>query len=377
MDTANRLQKLRSIMENKKVDLSIIMEPDNQYYMSGFKAITYSRPIVFLVSNKKSELIVPGLEEKHAETEARADKLYVYYEHPEQAHKGISHLEHLDKILSGYPAGSRLGIEFDIMTVNMFKHLQSLGFDLIDISRDIMEMRYIKDTEEIDLLVEAGRLSDLGIEGSLKSARVGISELEFEAAGDRVLLEEVARVHPNTEIGFENWTNSGITRTVMPHLYSNTRRIQDGDMITHSRQVWVNGYRAENERTFFVGNPGPKQRDLFNLAVEAQRAGLDIIRPGIMAKEVDLASRKVFARAGYEDYANHRIGHGLGLSEHEEPYLRFDNELILQAGMVFSIEPGVYVPGIGGFRHSDTVIITHNGSRLITCYPRELQDLIF
>lgn len=377
MNESKRISSMRKIMAEKKLDLCIIMEPDNQCYLSGFKAITYSRPLVLTLSSERIELILPGLEEKHAEAEAKVDKCHVYYEHPEQADKGISHIQHLNKILANYPEKSRVGIEFGIMTVSMYQYLQNKGYELLDIGQDIMEMRYVKDADEIELLLEAGKLSDLAVEGSLKSARVGISELELDTAGDRVLLEEVARSHPDTEVGYENWTASGIYRTVMPHLYSNSRVLQDGDMIIHSRQVWFKGYRAENERTFFVGKPGQKQMELFNLAVEAQQAGLDIIKPGIMAKEVDLAARKVFARGGYEDYANHRIGHGLGLSEHEEPYLRFDNELILQEGMVFSIEPGLYVPDIGGFRHSDTVIITANGAKPITEYPRELKDLIF
>ena len=264
----------------------------------------------------------------------------------------------------------------DIMPASLSRHLEARGLEIKDIGLDIIEMRYIKDADEIELLDEAGRLSDIALEASLKSAGPGISELELDAAGDRVLLEEAARRHPNC-YWLENWTCSGIERTAMPHLYSNTRTLEKGDMVIHSRQVWFQDYRAENERTFFVGKPSSKQLDLFKLAVEAQRAGLETIRPGIPAGAVDLAARKVIDAAGFQDYAVHRIGHGLGLSEHEEPYLRFDNELILQEGMVFSIEPGIYVPGIGGFRHSDTVIITANGGRTITNSPREVQDLIF
>lgn len=159
----------------------------------------------------------------------------------------------------------------------------------------------------------------------------------------------------------------------MPHLYSSTRKFEEGDGVVHSRQVWFNGYRAENERTFFVGKPTEKQKNLLELATEAQRVGMELIRPGIMAKEVDIAAYEVFKKAGYGEFVNHRIGHGLGLSEHEEPYLRFDNDLILQEGMVYTIEPGIYVPGVGGFRHSDTVILTKSGSFAITQHPKTIE----
>lgn len=104
---------------------------------------------------------------------------------------------------------------------------------------------------------------------------------------------------------------------------------------------------------------------------------MDMVKPGVGAKDVDIASYRVFEKAGYAEYVQHRVGHGLGLSEHEEPYLRFDNELILKEGMVYTIEPGIYVPGVGGFRHSDTVIITSEGYDTVTKYPRDLDDMIF
>lgn len=376
MNHKGRLQRLRQIMSEKQIDLCLIWEPDNQYYFSGFRAISYSRPIVHLVSQDKSELIVPALEELHAAKKAQVDQIYVYYEQIEMAHKEISYRDHLEKLLARYPKGTRLGIEFDILTAGMFVHLQQKGFELSDIGQSIMEMRHIKDQDEIALLKVAGQLSDYALAESLKHAKAGTSELELDIYGDKLLLEIASKEYAGDIIGYENWTCSG-PNSVKPHLYSSTRKFERGDVVIHSRQVWFNGYRAENERTFIVGKPTSKQKELFKLAVEAQRVGMDMIKPGIRAKEVDLAAYEVFKKAGYGEYVNHRIGHGLGLTEHEEPYLRFDNELILQAGMVFTIEPGVYVPGVGGFRHSDTVILTKDGSFSITQHARGVEDLIF
>lgn len=377
MNIKKRLETLRGFMSEKQIELSLIWEPDNQYYLSGFRAITYSRPIVTLISHEQTELIVPGLEEVHAARKANVDKLYVYYEQIDMRHREVSYLDHLSKILKKYPSGTSLGVETGVLPSSVYLYLKEFGFKLVDIGQEVVNMRAVKDEFEIERLKVAGKLSDYAIEESLKHARAGISELEFDSYGDRLLLEIASKDYAEELIGYENWTCSGVKRSEMPHLYSSTRKFEDGDVVIHSRQVWFNGYRAENERTFFVGQPSEEQKDLLKLAIEAQWVAMDLIRPGITAKEVDLASYEVFKKAGYGEYVNHRVGHGLGLSEHEEPYLRFDNELVLQEGMVYTIEPGVYVPGLGGYRHSDTVILTKNGSYSITQYPRDIDSLMF
>jgi Xaa-Pro dipeptidase len=377
LNIKKRLETFRDFMSDKQIELSLIWEPDNQYYLSGFRAITYSRPIVTLISHEQTELIVPGLEEVHAAEKANVDKLYVYYEQIDMRHREISYLDHLSKILKKYPSGTKLGVEVGILPSSVYLYLEEFGFKLEDIGQKVVNMRAVKDEFEIERLKIAGKLSDYAIDESLKYARAGISELEFDSYGDRLLLEIASKDYAEELIGYENWTCSGIRRSEMPHLYSSTRKFEDGDVVIHSRQVWFNGYRAENERTFFIGQPSEKQKDLLKLAIEAQSVAMDLIRPGFTAREVDLASYEVFKKAGYGEYVNHRVGHGLGLSEHEEPYLRFDNELVLQEGMVYTIEPGVYVPGLGGYRHSDTVILTKNGSYSITQYPRDIDSLMF
>ncbi|MGO1041549.1 M24 family metallopeptidase [Clostridioides difficile] len=376
MSNNMRLERLRKYMNEKNIEITLIFEPDNQFYISGFKAITYSRPIVTVVTQDKIELIVPGLEELHAKEVAKVDNVYVYYEIPEMKEHGISHKHYLDIILNRYPKGITVGIEKDIVSASFSEYITEKSFAIKDVGSKIFEMRYVKDSREIEFLKIAGYLSDIGIKGSLENVRVGMSELEFDVAGDNALLKYVSENYPDTYIGFANWTCSGIDRTAQPHLDSNTRILQRGDIVIHSRQVWYENYRAENERTFIIGKPTEKQKEVFKIAVEAQQAGLDTIKAGIPARMVDEAARAVVAKYGLELYSNHRIGHGLGLSEHEEPYLRFDNELILEEGMVFSMEPGIYIPGVGGFRHSDTAIVGKNSATIITNYPRSVEELI-
>lgn len=374
-----RLNKLRAFMASEGIDIGLIFEPDNQYYIGGFKAISYTRPIVTVVTKDTIELIVPGLEDLHAHEvgeKTGIDKIYVYHEVPELAAGGISERFYLEPMIAKFGKKATVGVEKSVMSASYFEYLLGLGYNIKDIGDCIFRMRYAKDSQEVAYLKIAAHLSDIALGASIKAARVGMSEMEFDVAGDRALLEYASKEYPDTEIGFANWTCSGVDRTALPHIDSNTRSFIPNDIIIHSRQVWFNQYRAENERTFILGEPTERQKEVFKITVEAQQAALDTIRPGIHAKEVDAAARAVIAKYGLAEYANHRVGHGLGLSEHEEPYLRFDNELILEEGMTYSVEPGIYIPGVGGFRHSDTAIVTKTGADWITTYPRDVESLI-
>ena len=377
MDASKRLLQLRKYMDENKIGLSVVMQPDNQYYMSGFKAIVYSRPIVLVVESNSTELVIPALEEAHASKEATVDSLHVYYEHPEKASSGTSYLEALDKIVSKYPAGTTVGVEVDVIPARIYTRLKDAGYKLADIGKKIVEMRAIKDENEIELLMKSAELVNLALRESLKNARLGMSEMELDQYGTRALMDEVAKKYADATVDLFVMSPSGIERTIMPHVSSNTRKLQQGDVIIHSRQVGLNGYRVENERTFFMGEPTKDQARLFTIIHDAQKAAREAIKPGMMAKEVDSIARTIIQDAGYGQYFIHRTGHGIGLSAHEEPSLRFDSDLVLQENMVFSIEPAIMVPGFGGFRHSDTVLLTRDGAKLLTEYPRDLKDLIF
>ncbi|MFD2761152.1 M24 family metallopeptidase [Lentibacillus juripiscarius] len=377
MKVNHRLAEIRSFMDERNIVATVVANPDHQYYLSGFKAIMYSRPIIYLVDNDSTNLIVPALEEIHARNEANIDNVLVYYEHPEMAHEGTSPFQHLKLLLSKYAAGSKIGVDMDSTPAQQVDFIKSLGFEVVDLGEKIVEMRYVKDNEELKLMEEAGRISNLAVSTSLNACKEGITEIEMDAVGTKALFEETAKNHPDSTLDLFVMSPSGIKRTVMPHVFSNTRKLQSGDIIIHSRQVSLNGYRAELERTIILGELTDDQKRGFEAAKIAQQKAMEFIKPGVTAAEVDEVSRDVLKKEGFVEYANHRVGHGIGISAHEKPYLRFDNDLVLQEGMVFTIEPGIFIPGIGGFRHSDTLILTKSGNKLITEYPRELKDLTY
>lgn len=374
---SKRIDILRNHFPSLEIDAAIIMNFENQFYFSGLKAITYSRPIVLGVDNNQTHLIIPSLEEEHAKDKTEIDNFYVYHESKLRSEEGESYLDYFKQLLDTLPDNSRIGIEFSSLPVILRNMLVDKGFSLVNIDSYIAKMRFVKEEQELELIREAGRLVSLAVKESLENSKHGITEIELDQFGNTALFKEVARKHPNSTLDFFAMSPSGIKRTNMPHVFSNTRQLEKNDIIIHSRQVSFNGYRAECERTFFIGEPTSKQEKIFSVAIEAQAEVLKRIKVGMSASEVNEIARIIIEEAGLEEYMNHRTGHGIGIGLHEEPSLRFDNELILEEGMVFCVEPGIYVPNIGGFRHSDTVILTKNGTELITEYPRLLSDLVF
>jgi len=377
MKVKHRLDQLRKLMGEHQLENVFILNPDHQFYLTGFKALTYSRPIILNISLHQSSLVVPGLEEIHAKDVAEIDNIHVYYEHPIEKVSKKDHMEYIKEFLKGCSSGAKIGVDLNHTPGNIIDLIQQNGFTFTDVGGFIEQMRYVKEDEEIQLLQKAGELVNLAVEKSLESIKIGTTEMEIDAVGNSAIFKETAKNYPDATLDLFVMSPSGVKRSTMPHVFSNTRKIKSGDVIIHSRQVGLYGYRAELERTVIVGTPTSEQLKAFELAVEAQRRAIDFIKPGVKASDVDRIAREVFVKAGLDKYAVHRTGHGIGISAHEKPFLRFDNhELIIEEGMAFCIEPGIYIPNVGGFRHSDTVIVTSDGCKLITEYPYDVNDLL-
>ncbi len=378
MGEKDRVTKLRDYMAANHIDVALLMKPANQHYITRFKALIYSRPILNLITMDKVVIIVPELEENHARENANVDEIHTYYEHPEKASTynapwGLMEYS-LKKVKK---AELTIGIEAGFVPVAVANLLKGLGAQVVDLDPKIIEMRMIKDQGEIDLIIKAGELVSLAVKETLANLRKGITEIEVEAIGNQAVFKETARRYPSAEIELMGMTPSGVARTILPHVFSNLRAFEEKDIIIHSRQLSLNDYRAECERTCFVGEPSHKQKDVFNVMFEAQQGAIETIREGVACKQVDEIARNIIQKAGLGEYFIHRTGHGIGLEPHEAPYLRYDEELLLKDGMVVSVEPGVYIPGLGGFRHSDTVIVKPEGSEIVTSSPAKLEEVIF
>jgi Xaa-Pro aminopeptidase len=161
-----------------------------------------------------------------------------------------------------------------------------------------------------------------------------------------------------------------------PHALSKGLEFKKGDTLVTGASSNVYGVQSELERTMFMGDPSDRQKELFDAMMAAQDAALEAAGPGVRCADVDKAARDVFKDAGVFHLVRHHTGHALGMEGHERPFLDIGSDVVLKAGMIFSCEPGIYEEGLGGFRHSDTFVVTEDGIDILTKYPRDLNDLI-
>jgi Xaa-Pro dipeptidase len=375
IDFGTRTNRLRGNLEREGLDAAVLASPANIAYLSGFQALIYSRPIYLVITADRADLVVPGLEEEHAGHAAGINQVTVYYEHPEKGNRGENAPDTLAALLHDR-AVRRVGLEYASAPIALRERLEGNGLTPSDISPHLIRMRLIKEPAEIDLMRQAAALARIGVMATLAAAAPGQSQLTIESVGTNAILEAASQVTPEATVNLLHFTTSG-PETSLPHLITTTRRLTMPDLVIHSRQVSVDGERAELERTFALGAMDAETCRIFDVAEEAQLAAIAAIRPGVPMREVDAASRRLIQDAGYGEYSIHRTGHGLGIEAHEAPYVRWDVDDPMEVGMVVSIEPGIYVPGLCGARHSDTVVVTLDGHETITDAPRGAANLTF
>jgi Xaa-Pro dipeptidase len=375
VDYSKRIERLREQLAGQGLDSAVIISPANIAYLCGFQALMYSRPIYLVIDGFGANLVVPGLEEEHASHVPGIDRVIVYYEHPERGKAGENGPDTLVDYLKTAKLKS-VGLVYGIAPIALREHIEAAGLSTGDITATILRMRVIKDEHEIASMKQAAALAKIGVMATLEAAAPGLSQLAIESLGTNAILEAAATITPDSTINLLQFTTSG-PETSLPHLITTTRRLNNPELLIHSRQVSVDGERAELERTFALGSMDAKTLDIFNVAEAAQIAAIEACRPGRPMSEVDSAARLIIQQAGYGDYSIHRTGHGLGIEAHEAPYIRWDNLAPLEVGMVVSIEPGIYIPGVCGARHSDTVVITAHGPETITDAPRGAANLTF
>jgi Xaa-Pro dipeptidase len=369
-----QVKALRSKLREHGAAGFLTFDPDQQTWLAGFRALTYSRPIVLLVGLERTMLIVPELEDRHAREHARVDCVKSYNERPGVETAG-SHVQLLDALLDVLPAGEPLAIDEQRLPLSVAEQIRGRGREPLSFAAAVRELLAVKHPHEIEAVRRAGEVVAIGVRASLDACRPGASELEVEGAGATAILAAASELGPDTTVELLTMTPSGSFRSTLPHVFSSTRRLEPGDVLIHTRQLALDGYRAELERTAIVGQPTDEQAHAFQTMLDAQQAGIDALAPGVPAGEVDRAARSVIDRAGYGEHAIHRTGHGIGVGVHEHPYLRYDNTEPLRPGTLVTIEPGFYVPGLGGFRHSDTLLVTDDGAELMTHFPRSLEEL--
>jgi Xaa-Pro dipeptidase len=268
--------------------------------------------------------------------------------------------------------GKQVGIEARQLRVLELNFLESreMGISLVTGETCIEQVRMRKDEAEIEAMQEAVRIAQNALQSTIPLIKPGITERELAAE----ITIQLLRSGSDSQLPFSPIVASG-PNSANPHAFPSARRLQEGDMLIIDWGANVGGYYSDLTRTFSLGEPEGEMKAIAQIVNQANAAAQEIAAPGIAAQEVDRAARGVIEAAGYGQYFIHRTGHGLGLEGHEAPYIRDGNPRLLEPGMTFTIEPGIYIPGRGGVRIEDDVVITEQGLLSFSDLPRELNEL--
>jgi Xaa-Pro dipeptidase len=263
----------------------------------------------------------------------------------------------------------RLGIEAYKMRVLELRLLEKAAYALTCEAADaiIAQLRLIKDADEIAAMRRAVEITERALDDVLDAVRVGMTERQIDN-----LLTQALQQRGAEGLAFEPLIQSG-PNSALPHATAGERAVQAGDVLLLDFGVTFGGYLSDITRTFVVGQALDEIKKIYELVKQANTAGRAAAKPGVSGQDVDRAARKVIEDAGYGQYFTHRTGHGLGLEGHEPPYMVEGNVVPLAVGNTFTIEPGIYVPGLGGVRIEDDLVVTENGAESLTTYDRELR----
>lgn len=225
-------------------------------------------------------------------------------------------------------------------------------------------LRMKKDEDEVEVIREAAALADAAFQHILTVVRPGVTELELAAE-----LETFMRKGGASGPSFDTIVASG-ERSALPHGVASDRRLQPGEFVTFDFGAYYNGYCSDLTRTIVVGTPTDRHREIYEIVLEAQQHALDNLKPGMTGREADALTRDIIARYGYGEFFGHGTGHGIGMEIHEAPRLSLRSDTVLEPGMVVTVEPGIYIPGFGGVRIEDDVVVTDAGIRVLTSSPK-------
>lgn len=363
MNYSARLDKLYTIMRGAGLDVIALIPGPNHRYLTGAEHYVLERPIVTFYSLDQPPLaVIPELEITLFEQHPEPAKLVSYTD--AEGYDGAFRLA-LNTLDAG---GKTIGVEGLLMRFFEGEIIRQAApqAEVVDATQPLAELRLHKDEEEIACLRRAITISEAALKATLIDIKEGMTEIE---AAD--ILEGQIRALGGEGLSFGTILHAG-GNSALPHSGPLPYRIQQGDPFIVDYGARFKGYCADITRTLFVGDVSDEQRDLYAVARAANEAGRRAAKPGVTAESVDVAARNVIIEAGCGDMLRHRTGHGIGLEAHEAPYIVLGNQRVLEPGMVFTIEPGIYRDGEIGVRIEDNVLITEDGCESLTSFPREL-----
>jgi Xaa-Pro dipeptidase len=381
---AERIERARDAFEFVPASVDALVLFDEQYvqYYSGFIFIPTERPIGLVLSRDGARtLFVPRLEREHALETCQVEHVLDYPEYPGERHPLLVLVDYLRR-----QGIADIGVDHDgYPPVAGYRRMPlSDLLQIVFVSADLDRQLALKSEHELELIRESIRWGDVAHRLLQEYTAPGLTENQVVA---RACKEATEQMIPSLGSGYRRmnpWIAGALAiyrgqigpNSALPHAMTNDATFRVGDTLVTGAGADVWGYLSELERTMFVGEPSALQRRYFEHMLNLQDIAFEAMKPGVRCADVDRAVQDYYQREGLSEGWRHHVGHSLGQRIHESPFLDIGDETELQPGMVFSIEPGIYVPGLGGFRHSDTVLVTGDGIEVMTTYPRDLDSLI-
>ncbi len=334
----------------------------NMFYFTGVQMHLSERPTIALLGSAGRAVVVPLLEVAVWEPTCAALGLQIFSWGDADGYADAFAQASAALNLGDAP----LGVDGQTMRVFEYLALQNAGVrHLQDVGQDLLSIRAIKTAPEVDAMRRAIDISEAALNDLMANIKPGMTEREIALELDQLLTERGSQGY-----AFRALVQSG-ANSAIPHGHTTDRPLQEGEFLLIDFGGMWQGYPADITRTFCIGTPSDEMNRIYQAVLAANRAAIAMCEPGVSAADVDRAARDVIEFAGYGDYFTHRTGHGLGLEVHEQPNISATSDTILQPGMVFTVEPGIYVPGIGGVRIEDNIHITLTGAEVLTSYPKD------
>ncbi|MEE0954405.1 MAG: aminopeptidase P family protein [Eubacterium sp.] len=355
-------EKVMNLIRTKKIDALLVSDPYNMRHISGFAG---GEGIVY-VSGQNKAVITDSRYTEVAAKDAAPYGFRVIEEKREHPRTVI-----LRELLEEDRA-ELVGYEDQFLRVSEFHEYQGVLESVkewVPMGGLVDELRRIKTQEELDYLAKAEAIGDAAFKGILDFIKPGLTELEIAAE-----LEYYMKKNGAERLSFDSIVASG-KNSSMPHAVPSEKKVEEGDFITMDFGCTYKGYCSDMTRTIVVGKADEKQKEIYGVVLEAQLKALAALHAGVTGASVDAVARKVIGDAGYGDCFGHGLGHSVGLYIHENPRLSPTDPTILKAGMIETVEPGIYVPGFGGVRIEDMVCVTEEGCINFAHSPKELIEL--
>ncbi|HMZ08711.1 MAG TPA: aminopeptidase P family protein [Anaerolineales bacterium] len=363
---SKRLENLTASLRTSNLDAVILNPGPTLKYISGATFHLMERPIVlFIAPGHEPALVLPELEMLKVEDFPYKVHAFPYGENP-------SEWDHVFRKAAQSLGldGKRIGVEPRELRLMEFRHVQAGApeAEYPDASDVLTALRLKKDTLEVDAMRKAVKIAQDALEATLPHIKIGMTERELSSE----LVVQLLRHGSEPEMPFAPIVSAG-PNSANPHASPTDRKIQAGDLLVVDWGAAYDGYISDLTRTFAVAEVEDEYKKIHQIVQISNAAGREAAKPGAPCTKVDHAAREVIEKSGYGKYFTHRTGHGIGMEGHEAPYMRGDNMALMEPGMAFTVEPGIYLPGRNGVRIEDNLVITETGADCLSDMPREIR----